>query len=100
MLFRLVITSHVSFVFTKSNFLQLLTIPGCVGVGVCTPFGGCVGVGVGVVGVWPMMETQAYVSAHMPLQVLPAEGFQVVSWAVVMPLLLAMESHVSPVLTK
>lgn len=53
------IRAHVSPGLTIANFLQLSTIPGCVGVGVVMPVPGCVGVGDGVD---PMRPTQAYYS--------------------------------------
>ncbi|KAH7072883.1 hypothetical protein BKA63DRAFT_576868 [Paraphoma chrysanthemicola] len=58
--FRFVIVSHIPHGFTKSNLLQLVVMPGCVGLGVCTPFDGLVGVGVGILGVCPKILTQAY----------------------------------------
>jgi hypothetical protein len=53
-----------------------------------------------VVGVWPMMLTQTYVLAHMPLQLLPTLGFQVTNWVVEILYRAAIVSHISPAPTR
>ncbi len=64
--------SHVLPGLTNANFLQLVTIPGCIGVGVATPFPADVVVG-GTTP--PMTPTQAYVELQSPEQSLSAAGF-------------------------
>jgi len=99
MRFALAIESQVLPGFTNANFLQLATIPGCVGVGVAIPFPVDVGVG-GTVGVCPMTPTQAYVEAQRPEQSLPAAGFQDTNWEVEMEYSPAIVAQVWPPWTK
>lgn len=68
---------------------------GCAGNGVWMPLLGLVGVGS-----WPVIDTQAYVSAQRPLQLLPALGFHAKNSASVMPLAEAMLGHDSPGFTR
>lgn len=75
---------------TKWKVLQLPTMPVWVGVGVVTPLPVLVVVVfrvvvVGLEGVWPTMEMQAYAFAHNPVQVVPAFGFQVMNCCRVIP---------------
>lgn len=98
---REAMAEQLSPLLTKSNLLQLLTMPGCVGVGVVMPLPVVVVEVVGVVVVVPapITPTQTYTFPQSDVQSAPAL-FHSESWATVMPLRAAMALQLSPGLTK